>query len=183
MQNITAYCLLYPSKARLLRRGKRNFIYSHWCTKASSSSYVCTQSYMLIIDTVSFSEKVISCLVLPGWITPSSRKLIYKLKSILCSSEPSQQASAWPYYKQIISETESAWKGVSGVFLLQEQAGRHRNCEVQVKSLRKVSPADLRCPWGPWSPTCSEEIHPPIQSCNRDGAGEISYLDHRNCLV
>lgn len=29
MQNITAYCLLYPSKARLLRRGKRNFIYSH----------------------------------------------------------------------------------------------------------------------------------------------------------
>lgn len=86
MWNITDYCFLYPCKARFLSGGKRNFIYIHWGTKTSSSSYVCTQSYRLIIDTVSFSEKVISCLVLAGWITPSSRKLIYKLKSIPCSS-------------------------------------------------------------------------------------------------
>ena len=86
MWNITAYCFLYPSKARLLRRGKRNLIHIHWGKKTSSSSYVCTQSYLLIIDTVSLSEKVISCLVLAGWITPSSRKLIYKLKSVPCSS-------------------------------------------------------------------------------------------------
>lgn len=86
MCNITVYCFLYPSKARLLRRGKKKFYLHSLRYKTSPSSYVCTQNYMLIIDTVSFPEKVISCLVLAGWITPSSRKLIYKLKSVSCSS-------------------------------------------------------------------------------------------------
>lgn len=82
---------------------------------------------MLIIDTVSFSEKVISCLVLAGWITPSSRKLIYKLKSVPRSSSPSSRPQhgqcQGAYYKQVISERGFRWEGASGVFLLQEQAG------------------------------------------------------------
>lgn len=163
MWNIIAYCFLYPSKAGLLRRGKRNFIYIHWGTKTSSSSYVCTQSYMLIIGTVSFSEKVISCLVLAGWITPSSRKLIYILKRVPCSPEPysrpqhGQCQSA--FYKQIISERWFAWKGASSEYLLQEEAQKLWSPEQ--KPEKGLSQLTQDVPEVPRTPVYfSEEIHP-----------------------
>lgn len=186
MGNIIAYCFLYPIKAGLLRRGKRNFIYIHWATKTSSSSYVCTQSYMLIIGTASFSEKVISCLVLAGWTTPSSRKLIYILKRVPCSPEPYSMASIREHFTNRSFQKDD----LHGKVHHQEYFCYRKNSREAVKSRTKAWEERVFPSWPKISPRSLEpqfisvkKSTLSISSYKRHKGGNISYLDHWNCLV
>lgn len=183
VSNITVYCFLYPSKARLLRRGKRNFVYIHWGTKYLLALMCVPRTTCLLRTLFHFLKKsFLACL---GWLDHSIKQKV-NLQTEECSLLilALQQVPARPGSGSIL-QTAYLRKRICRERWLRsisiKGTGRHRICEVQ-DILRGVSPADLRCLCIPsllqWTNPSSQ--FPPGK---RQRGGRKSYLDHWNCLV